>query len=58
MIICNDELTVEKIIEILQTFRTSEKPRLEKLERYYLGKHAILQRQMADETQQIGRAHV
>lgn len=51
MIICNDELTVEKIIEILQTFRTSEKPRLEKLERYYLGKHAILQRQMADETQ-------
>lgn len=51
MIICNDELTVEKIIEILQTFRTSEKPRLEKLERYYLGKHAILQRQMADEMQ-------
>ena len=51
MIICNDELTVEKIIEILQTFRTSEKPRLEKLERYYLGKHAILQRQMADGTQ-------
>lgn len=51
LIICNDELTVEKIIEILQTFRTGEKPRLEKLERYYLGKHAILQRQMADETQ-------
>ena len=37
MIVSNDELTLEKIIDILQTFRTSEQPRLEKLERYYLG---------------------
>nr|DAI78628.1 MAG TPA: PORTAL PROTEIN [Caudoviricetes sp.] len=51
MIVSNDELTLEKIIDILQTFRTSEQPRLEKLERYYLGKHAILMRQMADDTQ-------
>lgn len=51
MIISNDELTLEKIIDILQTFRTSEQPRLEKLERYYLGKHNILMRQMADDTQ-------
>ena len=51
MIVSNDELTLEKIIDILQTFRTSEQPRLEKLERYYLGKHNILMRQMADDTQ-------
>lgn len=51
MIVSNDELTLDKIIDILQTFRTSEQPRLEKLERYYLGKHNILMRQMADDTQ-------
>ena len=34
MIVLNDDLTVKKIIEILQTFRTSEQPRLAKLERY------------------------
>ena len=51
MIVSNDELTLEKITDILQTFRTSEQPRLEKLERYYLGKHNILMRQMADDTQ-------
>lgn len=51
MIVLNDDLTVKKIIEILQTFRTSEQPRLAKLERYYLGKHNILMRQMVDETQ-------
>lgn len=46
--ILTEELTLAKIVEILQEFRTSELPRLQKLENYYLGKHSILARSMAD----------
>ena len=54
MIITGD-LTIKKIEEILQKFRTSELPHLQKLENYYLGKHLILSRQMTDSTKPNNR---
>lgn len=50
MIVLNEELTEKKIIEILQYFTSQEKPRLQRLENYYLGKHDILHRTMNDIT--------
>lgn len=51
MIILNEPLTQEKIVEILQDFSTNYRPKLEELERYYLGKHNILKRVMSDNSQ-------
>lgn len=55
MIILNQPLTEEKVIEILQDFNTNYRPKLEKLERYYLGKHDILLRTQKDSTQPNNR---
>lgn len=44
------ELTPELIKKIVDTHKTSELPRLEKLKRYYETKNDILNRQMADST--------
>ena len=44
------EFTVELLKKIVDTHRTTELPRLEKLMRYYETKNDILQRQMADAT--------
>ncbi len=45
-----DELTQDKICSIIQKHNTEDRPRLQNLENYYLGKHKILQRQMTDST--------
>lgn len=51
MVILTEQLTPEKVAEIIQYFRTEQEPKLRKLERYYLGKHDILAREMTDATQ-------
>lgn len=51
MIVLNQPLTDQKLVEVLQDFNTNYKPKLEKLEMYYLGKHDILRRVMSDNSQ-------
>lgn len=46
----DEQLTVEKIAEIIQAFKTIELPQLEKRYRYFLGKQDILQKKVNDPT--------